>query len=44
MIYRSRNRYVWNTALGAVKLPRLLNPLWRRLAERPAVLREKGKR
>lgn len=39
MIYRNRNYYIWSTALFAARLPRALDPLWRRLAYRPRVLR-----
>ena len=39
MIYRNRNYYIWSTALFAARLPRILDPFWRRLAYRPRVLR-----
>jgi len=39
VIYRNRGRYIWGTAWWAWRLPRALDPLWRKLASRPRVLR-----
>ena len=38
-IYRNHSRYHLTAAWGGCRLPRVLDPLWRRLARRPRVLR-----
>lgn len=43
-IYRNRGRWIWSTWAFSMPLPRILDPLWRWLAARPATLKIDGRK